>query len=35
LRIEDRPGGAMVVMDFVGTAAEVERTLIRARTPSR
>jgi hypothetical protein len=35
LRIEDRPGGGMIVMDFVGTAAEVERTLIRARTPSR
>lgn len=34
LRIEDRPGGRMVVMDFVGTASEVERTLIRARTGS-
>lgn len=32
LRLEDRPGGTMVVMQLMGTAAEVERTLIRART---
>ncbi|MGH8971719.1 MAG: hypothetical protein ACRD0C_00755 [Acidimicrobiia bacterium] len=34
LRVEDRPGGRMVVMDVVGTAAEIERTLIRARIES-
>lgn len=34
LRVEDRPGGRLVVMDFVGTAAEIERTLIRARSGS-
>ena len=32
LRLEERPGGTMVVMQLVGTAAELERALIRART---
>jgi hypothetical protein len=27
LRLEDRPGGTMVVMQLVGTAAELERVL--------
>jgi hypothetical protein len=34
LRLEDRPDGTMVVMQLVGTAAELERTLLRARTPA-
>jgi hypothetical protein len=34
LRLEDRPAGTMVVMQLVGTAAELERTLLRARTPA-
>lgn len=34
LRLEDRPGGRLVTMELVATAAELEQVLLRARNGS-